>query len=89
MIMVHFNENIEQKSLKIEVVENFSHQDTERIAFFLELDYENNFNRLIQLEIQTDLSKTEMELLSKFCKELPYECEIDLKYPILDEKVFV
>lgn len=80
--MVHFHYTSKER-LTIKIVDDFGHSDTERIALFLEEFYNKDFNRKITFLIETDLPKEQMDLLGDFCKRLPYESQIDLKYPLI------
>jgi len=80
--MVHFHYTSKER-LTIKIVDDFGHSDTERIALFLEGFYNKDFNRKISFLIVTDLPKEQMGLLDNFCKRLPYESQIDLKYPLI------
>lgn len=81
--MVHFNYTSEEL-LTIRIVNDFSHNDTERIALLLEGSYDGNFDKVITFQVESDLPKEQMSLLQNFCKGLPYQFQIDLKYPVLE-----
>lgn len=69
--------------LTVKIREEFDNSEMERIALFLEVLYEGNYHRKVIMVVETDLPKEQMKLLSSFCQKLPYENNIDLKYPLL------
>lgn len=80
--MVYFHYTNEER-LTIRIVDDFDHADTERIALLLEGSFNNCFDKKVTFQVETDLPKNQMELLGIFCGRLPYENQIDLKYPLL------
>ncbi|WP_158976958.1 hypothetical protein [Cellulophaga sp. L1A9] len=81
--MIHFN-HTSKNQITIRVVDDFSHQDTERIAFLLEASYDTSSDKEIVFQVETDLPKEEMQLLGNFSQGLPFQFRIDLKYPVLE-----
>lgn len=78
--MVYFH-STSKELLKIRIVGEFSHSDTERIALLLEGSFKVGLVKRIIFQIETDLPKNQMDLLGNFSKRLPYDHRIDIKYP--------
>ena len=81
--MIHLNYHAE-KMITICIVDDFSHSDTERIALILEATYDDDYDKEIVFQVESDLTQYEMKLLGSFCGHLPYASQIDLKYPVLE-----
>lgn len=84
--MIHFKYTSEGP-LTILITEDFSHPDTERIALFLEGTYDVKGAKKVIFQVESDLPRERMRLLGDFCRRLPYECYINLEYPILEWQV--
>lgn len=77
--MIHFHYS-SKEPLTISIIDRFMYVDTERIALLLESSFEENFDKVITFQVESDLPKDQLKMLETFCENLPY----DFKYPRLD-----